>query len=217
MTGNAVSMDFATNNESLASMRTVTNIIPMRRVSFGDDANFLSSIPFDKVYHDHGLSGSEKASIVFHRHAEAVVPNELELEGLLRYIVCRTQAEYETLLFLLTENAREKWASKIVRDTKSTLHYRRWTFIESVEMSEKMIRLKFNPSSKEPKPFALRFEIREARTEEVHSLQDESFDTVQNLNVNIESVKHPENSVITVTLNEDIAYKNRFTRFETPF
>lgn len=188
-----------------------------RGVLDGDDAKFLESIPFDKVYHDHGLSGMEKSSIVFHRHAEVIVPNKLELEDALRYIVCRTQAEYETFLFLLNEDTRKKLASKIVNDTRRTLHYRRWTFIENVGMSEKVIQLKFNPSSKEPKPFNLRFEIREAQTGKVHSLQDESFDTVQSLNANIESVKNPENSVITVTLNGDIAYKNRFTKFETPF
>ncbi len=80
--------------------------------STGNTASFLKSIPFEKVYHDRWLDDSNKRSIIYHRNAEVIFPNELDLLGL-QYIGCRTQAEYETLLYLLPPPARKQWSSII--------------------------------------------------------------------------------------------------------
>ena len=44
----------------------------------GEDAAFFESIPFEKVYHDSWMKEEEKTEIKFHRHAEIIVPRELE-------------------------------------------------------------------------------------------------------------------------------------------
>lgn len=53
----------------------------------GNDALFFESIPFEKVYHDSWMSGDEKWEIKFHRHAEVIVPHELELDSVRRDLV----------------------------------------------------------------------------------------------------------------------------------
>jgi ssDNA thymidine ADP-ribosyltransferase, DarT len=57
--------------------------------SVGNDARFLETIPFKEVYHNAWFEPHEKASIIFHRHAEVIVPHKLDLLPL-KYIVCRT-------------------------------------------------------------------------------------------------------------------------------
>jgi hypothetical protein len=50
--------------------------------SVGVDARYFASIPFERVYHDSALSDAEKRTVVFHRHAEVLVPDELDLSAL---------------------------------------------------------------------------------------------------------------------------------------
>jgi hypothetical protein len=126
----------------------------MGRATVGADADFFEKIPFDLVYHDGAIGDNEdKRSIIFHRHAEVIVPDELDLEPL-RYVVCRSQAEQETLLHLLGEEGREKWAARTIM--KANLNYRRWNFVEQVDLVEAgIVAFRFNRSERGPGPFRI--------------------------------------------------------------
>ena len=79
-----------------------------QRPPVGDSADFFEAIPFEKVYHDSWMREEEKQEIKFHRHAEIIVPHELELDALAR-IWCRSEAEYLTLLHLLPTAVAKKY------------------------------------------------------------------------------------------------------------
>ena len=54
----------------------------------------------------------ERDKIVYHRNAEVLIPQRLGLEALLA-IICRSQAEYQTLLYLLALwHARSRWVDQ---------------------------------------------------------------------------------------------------------
>lgn len=57
---------------------------------------FFQTIPFEKVYHEGALGGDR--SIIAHRCAEVLAPSPLTLEGKLKWIYCRSEAEKMTLL-----------------------------------------------------------------------------------------------------------------------
>lgn len=91
----------------------------------GESSNFFLSLPFEKIYHDRslcGLSDREKRNIIFHRHAEVIIPKSLDLSSL-KFIWCRSQAEYETLIHLLSPKIRQKWQKKIGVGNKPILFY----------------------------------------------------------------------------------------------
>lgn len=182
----------------------------------GDDARFLASIPFEMVYHDSWFEPPQKAAIIFHRHAEVIVPNELELSPL-RYVGCRTQAEYETLLHLLKPQALEQWSAKIGPSSKGNLHYRRWTFVEQVELSDKNIRFHFNPSSSTPEPFSARAEIRELETGDVYTWENNSYSADSTLKLDLKTLKHPEAYEVHLYLNGALAYGNMYKEEDIPF
>jgi len=182
----------------------------------GDDARFLENIPFDRVYHDSWFDPSEKATIIFHRHAEVIIPNELDLSAL-RFIGCRTQAEYETLLYLLQSSEREKWSAKIGLGVKANLHYRRWTFVEQVELSQSKIRFQFNPSTATPGPYRAFVEIREDATGDVYSWNDASLLANSNLEVGIGPLKHPEAYTVRLEFDGKLAYANHHEEADKPF
>jgi hypothetical protein len=175
----------------------------------GDNAEFLKTIPFDKVYHDKWFDPPDRGSLIFHRHAEVIVPNELDIDAL-KFIGCRTQAEYETLVHLLSTEARNKLLSKIGLGTKLNLHYRRWTFVEQASMSTELIRFQFNPSSLSPGPYWAKVKIEELATGIVYSWEDKSYNAKAALALNISSMKDSSSYIVTLTLDGNIAYKNSF-------
>jgi hypothetical protein len=67
------------------------------------DAASFKQIPFELVYHDTAFGSQDRGTIVFHRNAEVVVPKRLDLSSL-QFIWCRSQAEYDTLIYLLPPN-----------------------------------------------------------------------------------------------------------------
>jgi len=175
----------------------------------GDNLEFLKTIPFDKVYHDTWFGPQERSSIIFHRHAEVIVPNELDITAL-KFIGCRTQAEYETLMHLLSTVARKKLLSKIGLGTKLNLHNRRWTFVEQASMSAELIRFQFNPSSLSPGPFWAKVQIEENATGNFYSWEDKSYNANAVLKLNISSMKDASSYKVTLTLDGNLAYKNSF-------
>ena len=105
----------------------------------GGSAEFLKSIAFADVYHDRGvgrLGGSYRRSEILNaRHSEVVVENELALDKL-AHIICRSAAERETLLSLLSPDARDRWLKKtLVDEGHRRMFEKRGTFVQRAELS----------------------------------------------------------------------------------
>ncbi len=71
-------------------------------------ADELARFPFDKIYHDGYYDPAAQADIKEYRHAEAVREGGFPIEKLLRGIVCRSEAERQSLIFLLCKRCPEK-------------------------------------------------------------------------------------------------------------
>jgi hypothetical protein len=114
----------------------------------------LGSFAFDKIYHVTWVSNEEREDIVSHRNAEIVIPGSLDLSAL-KWIYCRSAAERETLLYLLPPKISDRWSSRIAIETTATLFYRKWVFVETVQLNEKGIEINFSPDPEHPGPFEL--------------------------------------------------------------
>lgn len=104
----------------------------------GDSAEFLKSIDFRDVYHDRAvgrLGESDRRSRILNaRHSEVVVENELPLDKL-KHIVCRSAPERETLLNLLSPEARRRWVSRIhVDEGHRRLFEKLGTFVQRADL-----------------------------------------------------------------------------------
>ena len=104
----------------------------------GSDAAFLKDMPFKHVYHNSpvGPLGSEgRSDILNARHSEVLVRNELELDHV-RWVVCRSGPERETLLNLLTSPARRHWEGKVIVEAQQQFFHKRGTFIQDVKLGQ---------------------------------------------------------------------------------
>jgi hypothetical protein len=111
----------------------------------------LKFFDFKRIYHD---SPHHEKTINFHKNAEVVILNELDLSAL-KFIVCRSPAEKESLLNLLPSSIFTRWSSKIVIDTKVNFFFRRWCFLQTTELTAKYAAFNFSPDTTEPGPFHL--------------------------------------------------------------
>jgi hypothetical protein len=124
----------------------------------GDDAGYLRSLPFHDIYHEGSIPLSRRDEIKARRHAEVLFPQELDLSGL-REIHCRSRAEKDTFLHLLTPHLREKWRDKVFSDGRRNLFFKRWTYIDTVSLGRSHINIEFSPDTKSPGPFQAKFAI----------------------------------------------------------
>ena len=178
--------------------------------------SFLEQIPFDFVYHDTWFGPAERDQIVHHRNAEVLVPQRLGLESL-RYIGCRSDAEYETLLHLLPTGTRSRWVGKLGVGPNLQLFNRKWTFVEQVEMSTTKAVFRFNSSSCTPGPFDTHLRLEETATGMKYGWQNKEYQCNQVLELSLSNLQNPSDYTARLFLDDQLAYANRFQGDDLPF
>ena len=132
------------------------------QVKYGDTLDFFESIPFEYVFHNGKFSPELRDAIVFHRNAEILLPQQLDLEHL-KWLVCRSAAERQMFLYLLPIPLRRQWHHKI-RLSEQGFFERKWTYIEEVVAVGEQIIFRFNPNTLTSGPFSFHFEYTESTT-----------------------------------------------------
>ena len=124
-------------------------------------AQELVDLEWLKIYHTGRFDRSrpEETDIASRRMAEVVVPDRLDLRSL-KWIYCRSEAEKDTLLHLLTDALRPQYERRIVATTRSDLFFRQQTYLESVRMDSEAAYLSFSPDTQSQGPFHLQVIIR---------------------------------------------------------
>lgn len=168
-------------------------------------AEELAAFDFRKIYHD---SPHNDRTINFHKNAEVVVLNELDLSAL-KLIVCRSPAEKETLLNLLPTDIFNRWSSKIVIDTKVNFFFRKWTFLQTAELTSKYAAFTFSPDTIEPGPFHLKIT---RRSSEETSFESESFYGNQRFPIGF--VEEHLVYEIDVELDGNLIYSGKFDGYD---
>ena len=180
------------------------------------DVGFLRQIPFQFVYHDTRFDQSEHQQIIHHRHAEVIVPERMELDNL-RFIVCRSDAEYKTLLHMLPSEIRSRWVSKIGVLSSLQLFHQEWTFVERVEMTTDRIVFRFNRSSRTPGPFYTRVEIQDATTGTKYRWQNTDYQCNRALPISLTHLPIQSDYTVRLYLDDNLAFANRYEVDDLPF
>ena len=178
--------------------------------------DFLRQIPFQQVYHVGPFDRSASPNIVYHRNAEVLIPQRLGLENLVA-ICCRSQAEYETLLYLLPPNTLSNWANKIRVVPDRRLFHREWPFVEQVEMSAETLVFRFNRGAKPVGTFAARSELVETETGARYSWSEDEYQIQSVLTLRLHTLKNPDDYTVRLTLDRNPAYANRYQQDDLPF
>ncbi len=136
---------FALDARSILTMaNTRFSDINMQRdeARHGADDAFFATIDFTKTYHEGGTGGD--ATITHHRAAEVLCHSPLDLAAHLKWVVCRSEAERETLIHLAGFTGRAL-RPKIVTSDDGKVFEKRFAFVEKVYASPDGVTFNLNP------------------------------------------------------------------------
>ncbi|MEH6675803.1 DarT ssDNA thymidine ADP-ribosyltransferase family protein [Phenylobacterium sp.] len=181
----------------------------------GDDDAFFATINFAKTYHEGGTS--HDMSIVNHRAAEVLCQSPLILEQHLKWVICRSEAERDTLIHLAGPAAR-LLRPKIVTSDDGRVFEKRFAFVEKVYASPEGITFSINPRYDQAK-LKVRVQV---RTGTGFAVFDQTYDQLAARPDNggswISKVKLEDGVYrVTIEIDDHDAYANVFNVGEALF
>lgn len=199
---------FALEARSILTMPTTRfSDINMQRdeARDGDTDAFFGTIDFNKVYHEGSFDGD--ASIANHRAAEVLCHSPLILAEHLKWIVCRSEAERETLIHMAGQAGRAL-RPKIVTSDDGKVFEKRFAFVEKVYASPEGISFHLSPRW-DASPLKVRVEVHTAEDELVFAetygrLPARSANGGWIANVNLEDGFHR----VQIHIDDHLAYQN---------
>jgi hypothetical protein len=135
-----------------------------------------------------------------------MIPDELDLDPV-RFIGCRSQAEYETLWQLLSSAARTRWKPRIGLGAKAALHFKKWMFVDQVTMEPKRLIFQFNAWCGKRGPFDAKLRVRFPNQSAI--TWNEQRDLPEALTINL-PVEMPQGAVVELRLDDRLAYRNTY-------
>ena len=170
----------------------------------GRKTSFFEKLPFNKIYHNSSFGENQKREIIVSRHAEVIVPGQLDLEPL-QFIWCRSEAEKETLISLFSETQRIQWADKVFHGKKHDLFFSRWSYVDQVTLDENGIKFGFNRSTTTPGPFDLKVVVEDHDRGKTLRWREENFQADHDASLKF------QNSILNYTielyLDDCLAYR----------
>ena len=170
-------------------------------------ASELRNLSWQYIYHNTAHSRGEK-NVIYHKCAEAIVPRQLPLDGL-RYIVCRSQAEKEMLLYLVETQTRRRYGRLVLASSSVPFFFRRHTFVERVRLSPARASFQFSPDTGSPGPFQVAVEFRSGQRTLSWELPDYAINVLAPRL--ILSLKKPmETYTVFLCLDDHVAFANTY-------
>lgn len=189
------------------------------QVHVASDAAEFIQLPFQFIYHDTFFKPEERDKIIFHRHAEVIVPNRIGLTSL-QYIWCRSQAEKDALRHLLPMDIWQKWRDRIFDSNKRELFFRNWFYLERVTLTNQQVTLSFNRPAHEQDtgPFHIHIEITETRTGKQFTWSQNPFYITNKMqSFNLTYISPIYDYTIRITIDDHLVYLNRYQESDMPF
>jgi hypothetical protein len=166
----------------------------------------LEQLPWKKIYQPGWVNPAVA-------NAEVIVPKKLDLDAL-RYIYCRSDAERETLLYLLPPKLRNLYQNKVMATTRNTLFFRQHTFVETVRLSSKAAHIQFSPETLSPGPFHLRVCLQDESLKQYsRDVKDFKLGPLYRFEIPLPVA----NYTIHLFLDEHLAYANKYEETQIPF
>jgi ssDNA thymidine ADP-ribosyltransferase, DarT len=181
------------------------------RVLFNDSEQFFRSLPFRLIYHDGPFSAEQRDEIVFHRHAEVLVPRSLTIAPTLKWILCRSYAERETLLHLLG-TSQSRW-EPIVKVGDQKLFYGDRFYVERVEVTATPPRVTFQLKVPFGKSARVRFRLTSPTSGKVWTWNSDSWSSP----VLPIDLRDAEAGIVHLWIEDCLAYTALVSYADVPF
>jgi hypothetical protein len=156
------------------------------------------------------LSEEEKRKVIFHRHAEAIIPDETDLSAL-KWIVSRSEAEAHTLQNSVSPLCWRKYKPITVFGSRGNLFFRWWTFVESVDLQHNRVTFSFNQNTKCAGPFAAALTVLDSSIQQRYVWGQEDFRVADTLAIDIPQLVKPKPYELTFMLDTYTVYRGKYS------
>ncbi|MBL8131838.1 MAG: DUF4433 domain-containing protein [Anaerolineae bacterium] len=168
------------------------------------------TMPFEDIFHDSAFPPHERDRFVRSRHAELVVPNEIDLTHL-KAIWCRSPAEYRTLRAIAPPEVWQKWGARITARADYNLFFRKRLFVKDASLDSNGIRFTFNTPQQamQEGQYVIRLEIDDF----VHDrryVQQLPFDSLMSKHVSLKQIGSPDHYAVRLFINDHLAYADTY-------
>ncbi len=182
-------------------------------------AEELENLPWKKIYHNtwYDPYSVAESDIAFRRNAEVIVQKRLDLNAL-HSIHCRSEAEKDTLLFLLPIELRKQYQNKIYATARINLYYARHTFIQKVRLSSSSATFFFSPDTESSGPFHFKAHVQSMQPNSTFQAEIENYMLPESSATKWNFPRNVSDYTLSLTLDGHRAYANEFIEEdEIPF
>lgn len=107
----------------------------------------LNQLEFENIYHRGSTyHESNPSHIIYCRHAEVLIPDELNIYDCIEYVCVRSEAEKQTLLYHLDEDIKQKLEQKIRIHTNGLFYADRF-YVENIRLVDDLFDISFSTAT----------------------------------------------------------------------
>ncbi len=170
----------------------------------------LWHLPWKEIYHNSSVNPITRRTIVHHRCAEIIIPENIDLNGL-KFIYCRSEAEKETLFSLLQAHPKtlQRYQNCITSSGKYDLFFRQHTYIEQVNLLRDQVIVTTSPDTKSPGPFKVKVAISNSSNNKPYIKVREIEDLRPGIAVRVPK-NFQDTYIFRLYLDDNLVYQNEF-------
>lgn len=173
-------------------------------------------LPFEQIYSIGAMSGDDRDELRLRRHAEVLIPKQLDLSPHLVRIACRSEAELKTLKHLITEASngkvlRERYDRRMIVSTNGSVFEAKRPFIQSVRQLGTSVSIDLNATTSRALSYRHLFTVRVKATSSsghVFISTDQELQLEGAVGLRIRNVQEPDTEmyVLEVYIDGSLAY-----------
>ena len=104
----------------------------------------LEKLNFNLIYHRSWFSPEYRDSVINARHSEILVKDRLPLDGFLKLIAVRSEAEKETFLYLLPNHLRVIYQDKIYIQPRPMIFVNNWLYVDKISIIDNVLLIEWH-------------------------------------------------------------------------
>jgi len=152
----------------------------------------LKELNFNLIYHRSWFPPEDKAMIINARHSEILVKEKLPLDGFLKLIAVRSEAERETFLYQMPNHLRTIYQDKIYIQPRPMIFTNNWLYVDKVLIIDNILHIQWHGCqdfNKCKNRYDLQVSVKNTSTGETKSLTKSSW--------------YPQNNLMKIRLSEE--------------
>lgn len=183
--------------------------------TFGHTEQFFNSIAFEKVFHEGSFSANEKDQILKSRCAEVLAQSPLDLAQHLKFVLCRSDAERNTLLHSC--GAIGAGLKNRVRTFSEVgIFQSEFPYVRSVDLNAEHCLIEISPR-RDGKPISFEMIVFGAQDQRIQELNSVQIDPAKRLRVNFSQSLMNGSYRLEMKIDGQTAYKNEHVVDDLPF